>query len=108
VSNHGGRQLDDALPTATVLPEIAQAIQGRGEVIVDGGVRRPADVVKALALGATAVQLGRPILWALGAHGEQGVVDLLSWFTHELRRTMALCGAPTINAIDASLVRTIP
>ena len=108
VSNHGGRQLDDALPTATVLPEIAQAIQGRGEVIVDGGVRRPADVVKALALGATAVQLGRPILWALGARGEQGVVDLLSWFTHELRRTMALCGAPTINAIDASLVRTIP
>ena len=107
VSNHGGRQLDDAPPTAAVLPEIAQALQGRGEIYVDGGVRKPADVVKALGLGATAVLLGRPILWALGAGGEQGVVDLLTWFTYELRRTMALCGAPSISDVDPSLVRVI-
>ena len=108
VSNHGGRQLDDAPPTAEVLPEIAQALQGRAEIYVDGGIRRPADVVKALGLGATAVLLGRPILWALGAGGEEGVVDLLTWFSHELRRTMALCGAPTVSDIDPSLVRVAP
>lgn len=105
VSNHGGRQLDDAPPTAEVLPEIADALGGAYEVLVDGGIRRPADVVKALSLGARAVLLGRPILWALGAGGEQEVVNLLEWFTMELRRTMALVGADSITAIDGSLAK---
>ena len=105
VSNHGGRQLDDAPPTAEVLPEIADALGGAYEVLVDGGVRRPADVVKAISLGARAVLLGRPILWALGAGGEDGVVDLLEWFTMELRRSMALVGADSIEAIDGSLAK---
>jgi 4-hydroxymandelate oxidase len=108
VSNHGGRQLDDAPATASVLPEIVQALGGSGEVFVDGGVRKPADVVKALSLGARAVLLGRPILWALAAGGEDGVVDLLTWFAHELRRTMALCGAASISDIDESLTRPAP
>ena len=108
VSNHGGRQLDDAPATATVLPEIVDAINGRGEVFVDGGVRTPGDVVKALSLGAQAVLLGRPILWALATGGEEGVVGMLTWFAHELRRTMALCGAPSIERIDRSLARPAP
>ena len=104
VSNHGARQLDDAPPTARMLPEVVDALQGRTEVFVDGGLRRPADVVKALALGARAVLLGRPILWALAAGGDAGVQDLLTWFTLELRRTMALCGARSIEEIESSLV----
>ena len=106
VSNHGARQLDDAPATADVLREVVDAVAGRGEVFVDGGIRRPADVVKAVALGAQAVLLGRPILYALAAGGADGVGGLLSWFALEMRRTMALVGAPTIAALDASLVRT--
>jgi isopentenyl diphosphate isomerase/L-lactate dehydrogenase-like FMN-dependent dehydrogenase len=105
VSNHGGRQLDDAPPTAEVLPEVADALGGAYEVYVDGGIRRPADVVKAISLGARAVLLGRPILWALGAGGEDGVVELLEWFGGELRRAMALVGAARIEDIDASLAK---
>ena len=104
VSNHGARQLDDAPPTAHVLPDIVHAIQGRAPVLVDGGIRRPADVVKALALGADAVLIGRPVLWALAANGEDGVVELLRWFTFELRRTMALCGVRNLAEIDGSLL----
>ena len=105
VSNHGARQLDDAPATADVLGEIADAVGGRVEVYVDGGVRRPADVVKAIALGATGVLLGRPVLWALATGGSEGVCSLLRWFEAELSRAMALCGAPNVGAIDRSLVR---
>jgi 4-hydroxymandelate oxidase len=105
VSNHGARQLDDAPPTADVLGEIADAVGGRAEVYVDGGVRRPADVVKAIALGATGVLLGRPVLWALATGGSEGVCSLRRWFDAALRRVRARCGAPTLGAIDRSLVR---
>jgi len=105
VSNHGARQLDDAPATADVLREVVDAVAGRGEVFVDGGIRRPADVVKAVALGARAVLLGRPVLYALAAGGADGVGGLLSWFALEMRRTMALVGAPTIADLDPSLVR---
>ena len=105
VSNHGGRQLDDAPATADILPEIVDAVAGRVEVYVDGGVRRAPDVAKALALGARAVMVGRPSLWALAAGGADGVASLLRWYESELRRTMALCGAATVEAIDRSLVR---
>lgn len=105
VSNHGGRQLDHVPPTADVLSEVVDALAGSAEVLVDGGIRRAPDIVKALALGASAVLIGRPVLWALAAEGPPGVTQLLRWFGAELRRTMALCGTPQIAAVDRSLVR---
>jgi 4-hydroxymandelate oxidase len=108
VSNHGGRQLADAPATADVLGEIADAVGDRAEVYVDGGIRRAPDVVKALALGARAVLIGRPSLWALAAGGADGVASLLRWYESELRRAMALCGASTVDQLDRSLVRPAP
>lgn len=108
VSNHGARQLEDAPATADILDEIVQAVAGRAEVYVDGGIRRAPDVVKALALGARAVLVGRPSLWALAAGGAGGVTTLLQWFESEMCRTMALCGAASVDAIDRSLVRRAP
>ena len=108
VSNHGARQLADAPATADILAEIVDAVAGRGEVYVDGGVRRAPDVVKALALGARATLVGRPSLWALATGGADGVEALLRWFESELRRTMHLCGAATVGALDRDLVRRAP
>ncbi len=108
VSNHGARQLADAPATADILAEIVDAVAGRAEVYVDGGVRRSPDVVKALAVGARAALVGRPSLWALATGGAGGVAALLRWYESELRRTMALCGAATVEAIDRSLVRRAP
>jgi isopentenyl diphosphate isomerase/L-lactate dehydrogenase-like FMN-dependent dehydrogenase len=88
--------------------EIADAVGDRAEVYVDGGIRRAPDVMKALALGARAVLIGRPSLWALAAGGADGVASLLRWYEAELRRTMALCGTGTIGGIDRSLVRRAP
>jgi isopentenyl diphosphate isomerase/L-lactate dehydrogenase-like FMN-dependent dehydrogenase len=105
VSNHGGRQLDGAIPSMEVLPEVIAAVNGRAEVYVDGGVRRGTDVLKALALGARAVLVGRPILWGLAARGSDGVSDVLRMLRVELDRAMALAGRPTIADIDGSLVR---
>jgi 4-hydroxymandelate oxidase len=105
VSNHGARQLADAPPTADILGEIAEAVGSRAEIYVDGGLRRAPDVMKALALGARAVMIGRPALWALAAGGTDGVASLLRWYDAELRRTMALCGAAAIGQIERSLVR---
>jgi len=104
VSNHGGRQLDDAPPTAQVLAGIVDAVGGRAEVLVDGGVRRGADVVKAVALGARAVLVGRPQLWALASGGEAGVCRLLTWLRDETARAMALCGAGCVDDIDRALL----
>ena len=108
VSNHGGRQLDTVAATIDVLPEIAAAVSGRCELYLDGGVRRGTDVLKALALGARAVFVGRPVLWGLtvaGADGAQHVLDLLR---DELELAMVLSGRPTLASIDASLVRRGP
>ncbi|MGH8996740.1 MAG: alpha-hydroxy acid oxidase [Acidimicrobiales bacterium] len=105
VSNHGGRQLDDAPPTAHSLPEVVDAVGDRMEVYVDGGIRRASDVVKALALGAHGVLLGRPVLWALATGGAEGVRDLMATFGAELARVMALCGVTEVGALDRSLVR---
>ena len=108
VSNHGARQLAAAPATADIVAEIVDAVADRAEVYVDGGVRRSPDVVKALALGARAALVGRPSLWALATGGADGVAALLRWYEAELRRTMALCGAATVDALDRSLVRRAP
>jgi 4-hydroxymandelate oxidase len=92
VSNHGGRQLDGAVATATALPDVVQSVAGRVPVIVDGGIRRGIDIMRALALGATAVQVGRPVLWGLAAGGADGVERVLRILMEEFSLAMALAG----------------
>jgi 4-hydroxymandelate oxidase len=104
VSNHGGRQLDSAPATLTALPGIVDAVAGRAEVFLDGGVRTGADIFKAIALGARAVLVGRPILWGLAAGGEDGVVAVLHLLADDLSRTMALAGTRTLADIERSMV----
>jgi 4-hydroxymandelate oxidase len=104
VSNHGGRQLDTAPATIEALPRVAEAIAGKIPVLVDGGVRRGTDVVKAVALGAQAVLIGRPILWGLAADGENGAFRVLELLKAEFDLAMALCGARTVGEIDKSLL----
>ena len=105
VSNHGGRQLDTTLPTIEALPEVVEAVAGRCEVYMDGGIRRGTDVLKALALGARAVLLGRPVLWGLAANGAAGARHVLEMLRDELELAMVLSGRPTLASIDRSLVR---
>lgn len=105
VSNHGGRQLDGALASIEALPEVVATVAGRCEVFVDGGVRRGTDVLKALALGARAVLLGRPALWALAVGGADGVERALGMLREELALAMALAGRPTLASVDRALVR---
>ena len=104
VSNHGGRQLDGAPATADVLPFIVEAVAGRVPVLVDGGVRRGSDIVKAIALGAAACLIGRPTLWALTVAGEEGVAHMLDLYRREIDRVMGLCGIGSIGEIDGSLL----
>lgn len=104
VSNHGGRQLDTAPATIEVLPAIASSVVGRAPVLVDGGVRRGLDVFKALALGASAVQIGRPVLWGLAAAGQQGVEMALQFLRQELDLAMALAGCPDVHSITKNFV----
>ncbi len=105
VSNHGGRQLDGCEPTIRALSEVVEAVAGRAEVLMDGGVRRGTDVLKALALGAKAVQVGRPVLWGLTLGGEDGVVKVFDMLYAELECAMALCGVDKIAAIRPEHVR---
>jgi 4-hydroxymandelate oxidase len=104
VSNHGGRQLDGAIASLDALPAVVQAVAGRVPVLFDGGVRRGTDALTALALGATAVGIGRPILWGLAVDGEAGVGSVLDILTTELEHSMALAGAPNLAALTPSLV----
>jgi 4-hydroxymandelate oxidase len=104
VSNHGGRQLDGAIATADALPAIAEAVQGRVPLLVDGGIRSGVDVLRALALGASAVLVGRPFLWGLAVEGQAGIEAVFTELRDELARAMALCGSRTIGEIDRSLV----
>jgi isopentenyl diphosphate isomerase/L-lactate dehydrogenase-like FMN-dependent dehydrogenase len=104
VSNHGGRQLDGAASALDVLPAVAQAVAGRIPVLLDGGVRRGSDVLKALALGATACLIGRPQLWALAVAGEDGVSHLLDMFRREIDRAMGLCGLRSLAEVGPDLV----
>jgi len=96
VSNHGGRQLDTAPATCEVLPHVVEAVGDRCEVYVDGGIRRGSDVLKAIALGARAVLIGRPVLWGLTVNGEQGATQVLEILRRELDEAMLLCGCTTL------------
>ncbi|XP_051242944.1 hydroxyacid oxidase 1 [Dicentrarchus labrax] len=107
VSNHGARQLDGVPATLDVLEDVVRAVQGRCDVYMDGGVRRGTDVLKALAMGAKAVFIGRPVLWGLACQGEQGVTDLLELLKEELRLAMALSGCRSISEVNRSLVRRV-
>jgi isopentenyl diphosphate isomerase/L-lactate dehydrogenase-like FMN-dependent dehydrogenase len=100
VSNHGGRQLDAVAPTAELLPEVVEAAAGRGEVYVDGGIRRGSDVVKALALGARAVLVGRAPLWGLACGGEAGARRVLELLRDEIELALALCGCTSPDEVS--------
>jgi L-lactate dehydrogenase (cytochrome)/(S)-mandelate dehydrogenase len=102
VSNHGGRQLDMVPSSLEALPEVLDAVNGRGPVLIDGGVRRGSHVVKALALGATACLIGRPQLWGLAAAGEDGVSWILDLLRREIDRTLGLGGWDRIADVDQS------
>lgn len=105
VSNHGGRTLDGSVPTLYALPEVVEAVQGRVPVLVDGGIRRGTDIVKALALGAKAILIGRPYLWGLAAFGQEGVERVVELLQAELRIAMGMGGVARLSAIDKSMVR---
>ena len=104
VSNHGGRQLDFMPPTIEVLPQIVKAVAGRAEILLDSGVRRGTDVIKALALGATAVMIGRPYLYALAAGGEAGVDRMFELLRAELMRDMAMLGCTKISDLTPEYI----
>ncbi len=108
LSNHGGRQLDGAPAPIDLVPAVADALGGSTQILCDGGVRRGSDIVKAVALGATACMIGRPYLYGLGAAGERGVDFVLDFFEQGVRRTMALTGARSISELTPDLVRPRP
>jgi len=105
VSNHGGRQLDGSVPPLEVLAEISVAVDGRVPVLMDGGIRRGTDVLKALALGASAVLIGRPVYWGLAVAGADGVEHVLRLLTDEFELAMGLCGAARVEEIAANILR---
>jgi len=104
VSNHGGRQLDGVAPTLRVLPEVVAAVNGQAEVLLDGGIRRGGDIVKALCLGARAVLVGRAYAYGLGAAGEAGVGRAIQILRTDLIRTLKLLGCPAVTQLDRSYV----
>jgi 4-hydroxymandelate oxidase len=108
VSNHGGRQLDRAVPSAHALPEVLDALGGRVPVLVDGGIRSGTDALVALALGASAVLIGRPVLWALATGGSAAVTAALEELADNLRHVMAVAGAARCADLDASMVARVP
>jgi 4-hydroxymandelate oxidase len=105
LSNHGGRQLDTAPATIDLLPEFVAAVGGAIPVLLDGGIRRGTDVVKALALGAAAVGVGRPVVWGLAVGGELGAVRVLETLREELDHALALCGVDGFADLSPALVR---
>src|SRR5215831_7699648 len=104
VSNHGGRQLDTCYPTLRALPEVIRAVDGRAPVIVDGGIRRGGDIIKALCMGAQAVLIGRAYAYGLAAEGRAGVAHAISILKADLERTMALLGCASLNDLNPSFV----
>lgn len=107
VSNHGGRVTDSVAATIEVLPEVVDAVGGSCEVYLDGGARRGSDVLKALALGARGVFIGRPVWWGLAVAGEAGVRAVLEILRRELDEAMMFCGKRSVTEIDRALVRLL-
>lgn len=105
VSNHGGRQLDGVIGTLDALPEVAEAVAGKVPVLMDGGIRRGSDILKALSLGAKAVLVGRPPLWGLASYGQPGVERVLWMLGAELKLSMGLAGQTSLSTIHRKLVR---
>jgi isopentenyl diphosphate isomerase/L-lactate dehydrogenase-like FMN-dependent dehydrogenase len=105
VSNHGGRQLDSTPASVAVLPEVVEAVDGQADVLVDGGIQRGTDIIKALSLGARAVLVGRAYLWGLACQGERGVEAILGILRSELSRDLRLIGCPDVAALDRSWIR---
>lgn len=105
VSNHGARQLDGVPATIDILPEIVEAVEGKVEVFLDGGIRKGTDILKALALGAKAVFIGRPLIWGLVYQGEEGAKEVLQMLKEEFRLAMALTGCRTVKEIGRTLIR---
>jgi len=103
ISNHGGRQLDTTPATVNVLQRFSDEGGFEGELLVDGGIRRGTDILKAIALGASGVMIGRPILWGLAVNGETGAAHVLEILMEEFDRAMALCGCTSVTDIDHSL-----
>jgi L-lactate dehydrogenase (cytochrome) len=108
VSNHGGRQLDGVAASLRALPEVVAAVNGRAEVLMDGGVRRGADIVKAICLGARAVLCGRAYAYGLAGSGEAGVAQALEILRADVERTLRLLGCASIAALDRSYVSVPP
>ena len=104
VSNHGGRQLEGAWPTSRALRDVVEGVEGKIPVRVDGGIRRGGDVLREIALGATAVQIGRPYLWGLAAGGQRGVERVVELLVSDLKRAMALTGCPSLRDVDPGLL----
>jgi isopentenyl diphosphate isomerase/L-lactate dehydrogenase-like FMN-dependent dehydrogenase len=104
VSNHGGRQLDTCKATIDVLPDIADAVKGKVQLLVDGGIRRGTDVLKAVALGADAVLIGRPAVYGLAFNGEEGVKTAIRILRSELDLAMALCGCNSITGVKKEII----
>ena len=104
MSNHGARQLDTVPSTIEVLPLIVNAVSGKVPVLFDGGIRRGSDIMKALAYGAKAVMLGRPVLWGLSANGEEGVKEILTILHDELKSCVALAGCTKVSDITRDLI----
>jgi 4-hydroxymandelate oxidase len=104
VSNHGGRQLDGIAATIDLLPAVVCAIEGRVPIILDGGVRRGTDVLKALALGAAAVAIGRPVIWGLAVSGSAGVTGVLNFLKQDLLNALLLSGCESLESVDAGVL----
>jgi L-lactate dehydrogenase (cytochrome) len=104
VSNHGGRQLDTCYPTVRALPEVVRAVNGQGPVLVDGGIRRGGDIIKALCMGAQAVLIGRAYAYGLAAEAGAGVAHAIAILKADLERTMALLGCSSLKDLHPSLV----
>ena len=104
VSNHGGRQLDEVYPTIRALPEVVAAVGGETEVLMDGGIRRGSDIVKALCLGARAVLVGRAYAYGLAAGGYDGVKKAIQILRDDVERTLRLLGCPSIAELDSSYI----
>jgi isopentenyl diphosphate isomerase/L-lactate dehydrogenase-like FMN-dependent dehydrogenase len=102
VSNHGGRQLDHALPSLEALPAVVAAVGGKAEILLDGGVRRGSDVIKAVSMGAKAVMIGRPYVYGATANGQQGVEAVLEIFRSEIERNLTLMGCARVTDLDQS------